>query len=175
MTIARFAFQRRCVEAVNGVVLNVGCNEDPADLKNVDRERVINCDIERFDSYMDGRVNKVDIVFDCREPWPFHDDEAELVVFGDILEHLYPWEAIAAMKEAHRVAEKVCITVPKDDRFISNDDVEIRNGYRTHCYVWDEDRLSMLLDESGFGRTFEWHTVHYDFVPEGYFVLAGRD
>src|SRR3954469_4606329 len=119
MTTERFSFQRLCVAQTTGYVLNVGCNEDPANLKGVDPERVINCDIEATDSYLEGRPNKVDVLFDCTKEWPFPDDYAELAVFGDIIEHLYPPEAVAALTEAKRVAEKVCITLPRDNRFES--------------------------------------------------------
>lgn len=176
MTVERFGFQRSCVAQTTGIVLNVGCNEDPASLKAIDPDRVINCDIEATDSYLDGRPNKVDKLFDCTKAWPFEDDFAELVVFGDIIEHLYPEEALRALTEAHRVAQKVCITVPKDDRFES-DGVGVQmseTGYRTHCYTWDEEHLSMLLDEAGFTKNLDWQTVDYYFVPEGYFILAER-
>jgi predicted SAM-dependent methyltransferase len=172
MTIERFTFQRSCVAQTTGIVLNVGANEDPANLKGIDPDRVINCDIEQTDSYL-NRPNKVDVLFDAKEKWPFEADYAELVVFGDILEHFYPEEALAAMKEAHRVSEKVCVTVPSDGRFKENNDVEERNGYRTHCFQWTEKTMTMLLEESGF-EIVTWRTVDYGFVPEGYFVLAER-
>lgn len=171
MTTERFTFQRLCVAQTEGIVLNVGANEDPANLKNIDPERIINCDIEAQDSYLD-RPNKVDILFDCRRDWPFSDNYAELVVFGDIIEHLYPEEAMAAMYEANRVAEKVCITLPSDGRF-EETGVEMKNDYRSHCYKWTEERLIMLIEESGFD-ILTWQTVDYGFVPEGYFVLAER-
>src|SRR4051812_5425964 len=157
-----------------GIVLNVGCNEDPANLKQVDPDRVINCDIEAVDSYIVGRPNKVDVLFDCTNEWPFADDYAELVVFGDIIEHLYPNEALRALKEARRVAQKVCITVPRDSRFKETGIEMSETGYRTHCHEWDEEHLCMLLDEAGFGKSLDWQTVDYVFVPEGYFLLAER-
>ncbi len=172
LTTDRFHFQRLCVAQTNGKVLNVGANEDPANLKQIDPERVINCDIEPVDSYL-NRPNSVDVLFDVRDPWPFEDDYAELVIFGDILEHLYPDEALAAMREAHRVSSSVCITVPSDNRFETNDDVEQRNGYRTHCYVWKEKNLTLLIEEAGF-EVVTWQQVDYGFVPVGYFVLAEK-
>lgn len=170
MTTERFSFQRSCVAQTTGIVLNVGANEDPANLKDIDPERVINCDIEEQDSYLD-RPNRVDVLFDVREPWPFDSDYAEMVVFGDILEHLYPEEAEFALKEAHRVAEKVCITVPSDDRFKENDDVEERNGYRTHCHEWTAESLGSLLQKTGWKIIF-WQDIDYYFVPLGFFILA---
>ena len=173
MTTERFSFQRSCVAQTTGKVLNVGANEDPANLKAIDPERVINCDIEAHDSYLD-RPNKVDVLFDVRSEWPFPDDYAELVVLGDILEHLYPEEAVYALREAYRVSELVAITVPRDNRFEENDDVEERNGYRTHCFEWTDHDILDLLSDTGF-QVIDWHEVDYNFVPTGYFVLAERE
>jgi hypothetical protein len=174
MTVERFSFQRSCVAQTTGIVLNVGANEDPANLKAIDPDRVINCDIEATDSYLDGRQNKVDVLFDATKDWPFPDDYAELVVLGDIIEHLYPDEALRTLREAHRVSQKVCITVPRDARWKETGVEQSETGYRTHCHEWDEEHLSMLLEESGFTKTLDWQTVDYFFVPEGYFVLAER-
>jgi hypothetical protein len=173
MTIERFHFQRSCVAATTGICLNVGANEDPANLKAIDPERIINCDIEATDSYL-NRPNKVDVIFDCtKSPWPFPDDYAELVIFGDIIEHLYPKEALAAFYEAHRVAEKVCITLPKDNRWRKEGVRESETGYRTHCYEWTQKELEKFLQKTGW-KVEQWQTVDYVFVPEGYFVLADR-
>ena len=171
MTVDRFHFQRLCAATTEGIVLNMGANEDPANLKQIDSERIINCDIEAQDSYLD-RPNNVDVIMDAREPWPFPDNHAELVVFGDILEHFYPEEALAAMKEAHRVSEKVCITVPSDGRF-EETGIEEKNGYRSHCTKWNEKTLTMLIEEAGF-EVVTWQNVDYTFVPLGFFVLAER-
>lgn len=175
MTGDRFNFQRNCVLETEGLVLNIGANEDPAGLKALGPDRVINCDIEEFDSFLDGRPNRVDKVFDARQPWPFRDDEAELVVLGDILEHLHPDEAEAVLLEANRVAEKVCITVPEDNRFEHDEQgvLEADSGYRTHCHVVTKDYLESLLLSTGW-EIWDWHTVDYHFVERGYFVLAGR-
>lgn len=171
MTVERFNFQRLCVAQTAGIVLNVGANDDPGNLKSIDPERVINCDLEAHDSYLD-RPNKVDLLFDAKQPWPLDNDYAELVVFGDILEHFYPDEAFFAMKEANRVAQKVCITVPNDPRFEADGVTEV-NGYRSHCTQWTEKTLTLLVEEAGF-EIVQWQTVDYTFVPEGYFVLAER-
>jgi predicted SAM-dependent methyltransferase len=173
MTTERFTFQRACVAMTEGIVLNVGANEDPAGLKQSYGDRVINCDIEATDSYLD-RPNKVDVLFDCTKPWPFDDNYAELALLGDIIEHLYWDEAAAALDEAYRVAEKLCITVPNDNRFETDEQgVLEKNGYRTHCFVWTEENLRELLDKTGWD-VVDWQTVDYYFVPEGYFIFAER-
>ena len=171
MTAERFGYQRSCVAATTGKVLNIGANEDPAGLKAIDPDRVDNADIESHDSYM-NRPNLVDIVFDATQKWPLEDDSYELVVLGDILEHLYPDEAAVVLTEANRCAPKLCITVPKDDR-INPETIELRNGYRTHCYVWTDDKIRRILEETGW-RVTDWQTVDYLFVAEGYFIQAER-
>lgn len=179
MTGERFNFQRNCVlEALDepgAIVLNVGSNEDPAGLKALDTDRVINCDLEEFDSFLDGRPNRVDRVFDARGEWPFASDTAELVVLGDILEHLHPDEAEAVLLEANRVAKHLCITVPEDDRFTYDEQgvLESDTGYRTHCQIVTKEYLENILLDTGWTIT-DWHTVDYGFVPRGYFVSAER-
>lgn len=176
MTTLRFNYQRACVEATEGIVLNVGANEDPAGLRAINPERVINTDLEATDSYLDGRPNRVDVLFDVRQTWPFDNDYAELVVFGDILEHLYPDEAAFAFHEARRVSQKLCVTVPEDDRFKTDEQGVLYSdtGYRTHCFVVTEDYLENLLSQTGWKIT-DLQVVNYEFVPRGYFVSAERN
>jgi predicted SAM-dependent methyltransferase len=173
MTLARFSYQRQAVMQTSGKVLNVGANEDPAGLKMIDPERVVNCDIEATDSFIVGRPNSVDVIMDAREVWPFESDSAELVVFGDILEHLYPQEALRALTEAERVAEKVCITLPRDRRWMEDGVKQSDTGYRTHCIEWTPELLSEVLEDAGWKVT-DWQTVDYVFVPEGFFIMAER-
>lgn len=166
----RLAFQRNCVAATSGLVYNVGANEDPAGLKAFG-ERVINADLETNDSYLDGRPNRVDVLMDAREQWPWKAGSGELVVLGDIIEHLYPKEVQHAFAEARRVSDSLCITVPRDTRWII-DGVRVSDtGYRTHCHEWVEEELRALLDKTEWIVT-EWHTVDYGFVREGYLILA---
>jgi hypothetical protein len=170
----RFAFQRQVVADSTGVVLNVGANEDPAHLKAFDPDRVVNCDIEDWDSHM-NRPNYVDKLFDAaKERWPFEDDSAELVVFGDILEHLKPADCSAVLNEARRVAERLCITVPREVRpEIFEQTPPDGNPYMFHQVEVTEDYLRGKLQEAGWSVD-EWLTVDYGFVPEGYLVTARR-
>lgn len=173
-TVDRFQYQRRCVENTFGIVLNVGCNEDPAGLQATYGSRVINCDIEEFDSYLDGRPNRVDEVFDMtKPPWPFRDDYAELVLIGDTLEHLYPEEAEKALREAHRVGRKLAITAPRDGRFMDDGVRQSESGYRTHCIEVTEEYLREMLGKTGWEIT-QLIVTHYGFVPEGYLLVAQR-
>lgn len=176
MTVARFTYQRECVWSaladLDGLILNVGCNEDPANLKAIDPQRVVNCDIFAMDTVMD-RPNRVDVLFDCaRDTWPFSPDEAALVVLGDILEHLKPEEIEYALTEARRVGQRLCITVPCDTRETNNDDEA--NKYprgAVHRTVVTEKLLCEALDVTGW-KPREFVTVDYGFCPDGFFVTC---
>lgn len=175
MAPERFVFQQHAVTMTAGRVLNVGANEDPAGLKAMAPERVINCDIEVDDSYLDHRPNKVDYLFNAAEgKWPFPDSSATLVVLGDIIEHLYENETEHVFKEARRVAHMLCVTTPRDSRWQDDGVQQSETGYRTHCIEWTEQKLRTLLSFTGW-KVSTWRTINYDFVPEGYLILAERD
>lgn len=168
MTGTRFIYQQDRTREAEGIVINMGSDDDPANLKSCGN--VINCAI--------WAQNGVDVVMDCTEPWPFHDDFAELVVFGDILEHLMPEEIIFALGEAHRVAEKICITVPEDGRTIDPTTGQVQwewfnEGGRSHCTLVTEELLRDALNRTDW-VILDWQTVDYIFVPRGFFVYAER-
>jgi hypothetical protein len=179
MTTLRFDFQRQCVRnaiadieatphwrngrpGVMGVILNVGANEDPANLKAISPERILNCDLFDHDQVLD-RPNHVDVLFDCAcEKWPFYYRAAALVVFGDILEHLAPDEIRFALTEARTVARKLCITVPCDERESNCDDIaDTMPRGAVHRTIVTEELLRHLLDETGW-TVKEWQEVEYD-------------
>lgn len=148
--VVRLDFQIAAVgRSPNGIVLNLGCNEDPAGLRQRFGSRVINCDLMAFDEGM-NRPNVVDRVFDMTQrPWPFGDDYAALAVFGDVLEH-FPYHVIVdVLKEAHRVAKEICITVPQDERIKA--DVTYREGaYNEHVTVVTYELLKQALADAGW-------------------------
>ena len=166
MTTLRFDFQRAQTQAalfqLEGPVLNVGCNEDPANLKLENPGRVINCDLFAEDQVL-GYRNVVDEVFDAaRDIWPFEDREASLVVLGDILEHLSPDEITFALIEARRVSQRLCITVPCDEREENNPqraDTYPRGA--VHRTVVTEQLLRDRLEQAMWTIT-EWREVEYD-------------
>lgn len=174
MSALRFTFQANAVRNTTGIVLNVGANEDPAGLKGLAPDRVINTDIEAVDSHLQ-RPNNFDVLFDAaKEKWPFADDSAEMVVFGDILEHLMPEDCAAVLKEARRVATKLCITVPREIRPDNINQVTPEgNPYMFHQVEVTEEYLTQQLDTAGW-KVEEWQTIDYEFVPEGYLVIAVR-
>jgi hypothetical protein len=150
--VARFDFQIAACAHATGRVLNVGANEDPAQLRQRFGSKVINCDLMAYDHGM-NRPNVVDSVFDlCVTPWPFDDDYADLVLFGDVLEHLPPEKIVEAMKEARRVGREMCITVPEDHRI---DEPEARKNwkageYNEHTTILTDEVLRELLAQAGW-------------------------
>jgi predicted SAM-dependent methyltransferase len=172
----RFDWQIEVCETFTGLILNVGCNEDPASLQARYGKRVVNCDIEAWDKYMD-RPNLVDMVFNCLEtPWPFEADGAEVVIFGDILEH-FPRDAmVTALTEAHRVAPWVAVTVPEDTRIDPDKQHEIwsEKDYNLHTSVVTCGLIAGVLKECGWEITRFW-TAPWGFDDiDGHCVLATR-
>jgi hypothetical protein len=165
-----------CVANTSGIVLNVGSKEDPARLKELN-PNTLNCDISTWDSDYEQHMS-IDSVFDCREMWPFKNDAAELVVMGDILEHLYYDEALSALKEAARVAIKLCITVPMNansHRLQGGAELwERSDGSKGHCFDWGTDNMTDVLRESGWNPK-ELHIIDGVVVPEGLLVRAERN
>lgn len=151
-SVARFDFQIAACAHASGRVLNVGCNEDPAQLRQRFGSRIVNCDLMAFDAGM-NRPNVVDSVFDlCVFPWPFEDDYADLVLFGDVLEHLPFEQIVEAMKEARRVARELCFTVPEDHR-IDEKMMQDRwkfGEYNNHTTILTDEVLREAMDQSGW-------------------------
>jgi hypothetical protein len=183
MTTQRFDFQRECVtDTLNATphlsILNVGCNEDPGNLKTLDPSIVVNCDLFERDAVMD-RPNQVDMLFDCaRERWPFENNTASLVVLGDILEHLSPEEIEAALTEARRVGRRLCVTVPCDDRDSNTpEQADLMPRGAVHRTIVTEPLLRDALVRTGW-TVCDWREVEYDSGAMwgkrviGYFVSA---
>lgn len=155
--ILRYNFQIEVCEDHPGRILNIGCNEDPADLRARFGDRVVNCDMEAWDHHMD-RANRVDRVFNCLEiPWPFEDHNAELVLFGDILEHFTEEYIDRVLSEASRVAEKVAITVPEDTRIDPEHQAAVWDAadYNLHTTVVTRKLLEEALARTG------WHAERF--------------
>lgn len=159
--VMRFDFQRGSVNASKGFVINAGCNEDPAGLQELFGERVINADIEAFDKTMQ-RANRINKILDITKPWTeFADNSAELVVFGDVLEHLGFDQIVFALREANRVANRICITVPEDHR-IPEDASYTPDTYNPHVTVVSEELLRKALHEACW-KPFVFMHVDWEF------------
>lgn len=155
--VPRFDFQRGAVHASKGFVINAGCNEDPAGLKAMAPERVINVDLHAYDEGM-SRPNVVDKIFDITDivAWSreFARNAAEIVVFGDVLEHLSPIAMETALGAAHRVAPRLCITIPEDHR-IPDDAQYVAGIYNQHVTVATQEVMRGVLQQSGW-KPFVW-------------------
>ena len=122
----QFAFQNKHAVG-SGDILNVGCAEDPADLK---RLGAVNLDINPTCPLF-GRENKPDIVADCRDlPGPLNGARFDTVVLGEILEHFEATDVPDVLRKAAlclRPGGKIVITVPDDHR-PTNDQHAIGDG-----------------------------------------------
>lgn len=175
-TLNRFDFQREWVARTTGTVLNIGSKEDPAKLKRDFGDRVLNCDISTWDTDYNKELD-IDVVMDCRETWPFDNDSAELIVMGDVLEHLYLVEALEALSEAYRVSSKICITVPayaNSHRIKGGAELwERPDGSRGHCQNWYPELMKIALNHARWGEIFIKVTDGV-VVPEGLLVYAEK-
>lgn len=166
MTTTRFPYQqeatRRALDELEGLALNIGANTDPAGLKQIDPERVVNCDLFARDSVLD-QDNLVDMTFDAaKDEWPFESGTAAIVVLGDILEHMTPEEIAATLREARRVSRRLCITVPEDHRDEVNDErADAFPRGAVHRTTVSRALLEPLLEWAGWHVT-DWRTVEYD-------------
>lgn len=177
--VLRFDFQIGAAAHASGFVLNVGCNEDPAQLRDRFGSRVINCDLEAFDETM-NRPNLVDKIFDMTErPWPFDDDYAEVVIMGDVLEHM-PFNIIVdCMREARRVGREMCVTVPEDHRIDPEAVKSWKKGaYNPHVTVITEQVLRDALSQSGWTPYLfikgDWGFMDGDKPVQGWCAMCHR-
>lgn len=175
MSTDRFIFHRAAVRSaldqLPEPVLQVGTNDDPAHLKDIDPDRVINSDLFDFDSIL-NQPNRVDLTFDvARDRWPFDDKSIALVVAGDILEHLTPDEILAALTEARRVSHRLCVTVPRDIRPENNDERadEYPRG-AVHRTVVTEDLIRERVEAAGW-RITEFRALGPGFWWDDYFFI----
>jgi hypothetical protein len=170
MTAQRFIFQLHCAQDAEGLVLNVGCKEDPAHLKESLGEKVVNLDRYEYneDTFKHNGVYEaipVDVVHDIFVlPWPFKKDKFSLVILGDILEDLPDNGCqLDVLREARRVGKTLCITCPEDGP-------ERDDHHQTRI---TEERLRDWLALTGWDP-ISLTVVDYTFVPRGYFVFAAR-
>lgn len=200
--MSRFDFQRDCIrralDELPGQALNVGCCRDGLDnpndgVKHVDPERIINCDVSAIDEiYGDPedetritgtRPTAAEVLFDAAaDEWPFKDDTAAIVVLGDILEHMSPDDIVSTLKEARRVSQRVCVTVPEDTR--PTNTPERADRYRrghVHRTIVTESLLRKCLRDAGWKihklhlvPDYDQSSVYWGQQVMGYWVEARR-
>lgn len=186
MTVLRFDWQRICIrdaiyKDVSAKILNVGSNVDSANLRGTFPSHVRNSDFVMHDDTLDEDL-PVDYIFDATEPWPDFEDRFDLVILGDILEHMEPEKAVLTLIEAGKAGDRLCITVPNDDRlgpgWRSDGTRAPEEEWNTtpgsyHVQQVTEDKLRSWLEETKW-YIEDFRTVPYVFCDEGYFVLAKR-
>lgn len=159
---SRFDFVRGCVSQTKGFVINLGCADDPAGLKKDFGPRVCNVD------YISANGYYPDVWMDVTKAWDaFADNSAEMVVMGDLLHVLPPDRVDHVLKEARRVAQKLCLTVPTD------------YGGTVTCF--SEENLRFVLKETGW-YSYLFAEVGWGFAAwwkpteevTGFCVEAGR-
>lgn len=160
----------------DGLVLNVGCNEDPARLRARFGARIVNCDMEAWDQHMD-RPNLTDRVFNCLDiPWPCESDEADMVILGDILEHFTEHAMIDVLTEAARVARRVGVTVPEDTR-IDQAAEQAKwkpDAYNLHTTIVTREIVTRVFKAAGL-RITHLHEAEWGFDQiTGWCVIAER-
>jgi hypothetical protein len=184
MTVLRFDFQRMYAREAEGPILNLGCNEDPANLKAL--YGAVNADIRDYDPELGVKL-PVDIIMDATDvaDWNVFDDKQfDLIVIGDMLEHILAPDIDKILRYARRVARKIVITVPNDHRLgpgwhengerdpeREDPDWYIKTPGLYHATQVTEELLRSKLEAAGW-TVQDWRTVPYGFCPEGYFVLA---
>ncbi len=171
MTIARFPWQYdRCAEVVRQgkIALNIGSNTDPAGLSELGPL------VEHVDMYeIDPNNGPIlyNHLFNITEKWPLFSEYAGLALFGDILEHLEEHQILHALKEAHRVAEKLAITVPNDPRWETEGIGDGTGSY--HCITVTEPKLRNWLSETGWHIT-DFQKIGKDMWWEAYFFVSAE-
>ena len=178
MSTERFPYHqqavRRALADSHLPVLQVGTNDDPAHLKAINPDRVINADLFDHDQVLD-RPNHVDLTFDmARERWPYDDQAISLVVMGDVLEHLTVAEIDAALLEARRVSHRLCVTVPQDERPENNDrraDLFPRGA--VHRTIVTEKLIRFAVDAAGWQIT-DFRALGPGIWWEDYFFLTAE-
>jgi len=157
--------------SATGRVLNVGVGADPVGFG----DNVVHLDIDRW-------LHSWFVQADAHN-LPFKGDAFDTVVMGDILEHLE--SPVQALREAHRVAPKLVITIFEEWRFggvgqyiekslecfptIGLEDApallerfpEGRCSHARHINQFDNETVENLLEEAG------WRVTKMAKVPSG--------
>jgi predicted SAM-dependent methyltransferase len=91
------------------------------------------------ENYIDGMINcdgnlfrKIDQWLDLRNPLPFPDSSVAVVYTSHTLEHLYPEEALALLREIHRVLRPdgvARVAVPDISHFFKIAEGQARSGW----------------------------------------------
>jgi hypothetical protein len=95
---------------------------------------------ERYD-----QVNNSNILTD---EWP----EADMAIFGDVLEHMEMQEAIGTVESALQKYRHVAISIPIADTLQGP---ECGNPYEEHKYLWTMDELNQIFGPKFLFRKYD--------------------
>ena len=160
MVQSQFAFQlKHCVGAKS--ILNVGCADDPADLKGLG---AVNIDA-RCEDPIFHKPTKADAIIDVRDlPGPYIDKPFEVVVCGDMIEH-FPVDAVPdilrKLKACLAPGGKLVLTIPDDHRPVdkqhsgSDGSHEYSDGVSAvHTHPIPRPMLDKWLEDAGLVTEF---------------------
>jgi len=120
-------------------IVDIGCNAGHL-FSDRDRANVTSVDIDLYDIPNFIRADAQNL--------PFKDNEFEIAVLGEVLEHCP--EPIMALKEAKRVAKKVIISVPWEQRWTSN----LEPLRTTEKRFGEKPREEVAKSENPFAKDF---------------------
>ena len=173
----RLDFQRKWCREIRGRILNVGCGEDPANLRR--DFGAVNLDIAFEVTTTEGHYfnwrDKVDIIADGKQ-LPFRDKTFDVVVLGDVLEHdLQPYKLL---REAARVSKRyIVVTVPRDERILwrmlTKPDLHWEYArHRQHCYYIDDKLLKKWFKQLKL-KIVEWKETTFGKDSKTNYVMKG--
>jgi ubiquinone/menaquinone biosynthesis C-methylase UbiE len=102
--LARFTWIRnQCSNSDK--IIDIGCNRGET-FNSFNRKNIVSVDIDDYSNLVENFV-RADAHY-----LPFKDEEFDIAVLGEILEHVE--NPVQVLKEAKRVAKKILITVPNE-------------------------------------------------------------
>lgn len=154
-----------------GKVINLGCSGNLGGLR---ADLHVDADPGPF---VDGPVPEPFLQADIRHV-PRPDDSFDTAVLGDVIEHFASdAEAIECLREAARLAKRVIISTPREDRLLDKTFWLNQDDSGDNHRLWVDDwRLWGWLREAGL-HVLTWHTISYDAFGMylGFFVVAQRE
>jgi len=155
------------------LILHLGCGDDY-------RKGMINVDA--------NIARKKDLWLDLRNPLPFRDGSAKLIYCCHVLEHLFPYDAIALLKEMKRVLSAtgvIRLAVPSFERCLAIASGEDKSEWPRkfensraqainylfcdgqHKYGYCFENLEVFCREAGFARVINY-SVEFGVTPKEY-------
>jgi hypothetical protein len=162
----RFHFQR---QHATGRVINVGCSGNAGGIKALHVDQLAG-------PFVDGPRPEPFLQADARSI-PVADNSFDTIILGDILEHFETEdEAIKCLKEAHRIAKKLVLTVPRDDGICREAIWECNLMAPGSHRLWVDDHNLWRWLEAANWEVAIWIEADYGMTdfPCGWFIVAYR-